>query len=119
MALTPSPTSLTFASIAHNTTASQNVTLTSDVSGDAVFGVVITGANANQFSTNEVLSKSNALYSDYVKTSTVVKTGDADATFAVTYAPTVAGSHVANLELHYNGIGQAYVLTIPLSGSAT
>lgn len=104
----------TFASIAHGTTESTVVTLTPDVTTDSVFAVKITGANANQFSTDESLDGVSGQQT--FGGSTVISKVT---TFNVTYAPTAAGTHDAVLEVHYNGDGSAGTVLVDLTGTAT
>jgi hypothetical protein len=118
VALAVSPTTKNFGSVVHASgNASQTFTLTPDLSSDSIFGVTITGADAADFTTTETYDKppAGAQVSQYGN-STVLT---AESTFDVTFAPATAGSKAATLEVHYNGVGGAYTLQVPLTGTAT
>lgn len=120
MALTATPSSLTFTSIAHGTSSSLAVRLTPDLTADSVFGVKITGPDAALFTTDENLDDPQPGAWNYLQGSQIVGGyGAGSPTFNVTYSPVVAGSHSAVLEIYYNGVGMPAVLTIDLAGTAS
>lgn len=115
MALVAEPDTKAFASTAHGSTATQEVTLTPDASSDSIFAVVVTGEDADQFTVTETYDEPPSGVPAF-GISTVVRSVS---TFTITYAPSAAGTHAAVVEVHYNGVAEAATLRIPVSGTAT
>lgn len=115
MAISASPTSKAFGSKASGTTTDQVITLTPDSTNDSIHGVTLTGPNANQFSLTETYD-AVAPGVQNEKQSTIIT---AASTFTVSYKPTAAGAHSAQVEVHHNGPGGAFTTVVPVSGTGT
>lgn len=116
MAITASPSSKTFSSITHGTTASQTITLTPDATGDSIHGVSIAGVDKAQFTVTETFDVPQGIQA---KNASTIVTGGSAPTFTVTYAPAVAGTHSAVVKVHHNAPGGAATTEIPVSGTAS
>ena len=102
-AISANPTSVAFT----NCYTSQTYTKTVTVTGSNLQGAVsaaISGTNAAMFSVSPTTIANN--------------NGSASSTVTITYAPTMAGSHSANLVLTTTGTG-ANTVTVPITGTAT
>ncbi len=98
------PTSVAFGT---NNYTSQTYTRTVNVTGTNLQGAIsaaISGTNATMFSVSPVTIFNN--------------NGSASGTLTITYRPTAAGSHTANLVLTTTGNG-ANTVTVPITGTAT
>ena len=120
MAITVSPTSKAFGSVAAGASSSaQAFGLTPDVTTDSIFSVIITGPDASDFVlTNTKYAVAPAVGQYNYAESTLLTAVDASA-FSIVFSPATAGAKTAQAEVHYNGVAAAATLTIALTGTGT